>query len=169
MKKKLLITGGVILAVVLFCTLVMPHVILKMNTQDPADKSIAYGDVFFDEYEEVRAHFLEKTEELKAAGMETQSESYEISAEEGLYIDSLYVPAKEEQTNLIVITTGVHGIEGYIGSVMLDVFWEEVYPTVNPENNPEKTPTELADMKTVLTIEARTYVVNYLYDCFMRW
>jgi len=134
MKKKLLITGGVILAVVLFCTLVMPHVILKMNTQDPADKSIAYGDMFFDEYEEVRAHFLEKTEELKAAGMETQSESYEISAEEGLYIDSLYVPAKEEQTNLIVITTGVHGIEGYIGSVMLDVFWEEVYPTVNPEN-----------------------------------
>jgi len=134
MKKKLLIIGGVVLALLLMGTFVMPHFILKMNTQEPVDESIAYGDVFFNEYEEVRAHFLERTEELKEAGVETQTESYAISAEEGLYIDSLYVPATVEQKNLIVLTTGVHGIEGYIGSVMLDVFWEEIYPTVNPEN-----------------------------------
>ena len=134
MKKKLLITGGAILFLGLFCTFVMPHIILKMNMQDSVDASIAYGEVFFDEYDEVRAHFLEKTEELKAAGVSVQSENYAISAEDGLYIDSLYVPAVAEKKNLIVLTTGVHGIEGYIGSVMLDVFWNEVYPTVNSED-----------------------------------
>lgn len=133
MKRKLLIAGVTVAVCVLFCTFVMPHIILKMNRQEPADSGIAYGDVFFEEYEEVRTHFLEKTEKLKATGVSVQSESYAISAEDGLYIDSLYVPASAEKKNLIVLTTGVHGIEGYIGSVMLDVFWNEVYPTINSE------------------------------------
>ena len=133
MKKKLFVLGGVVLVFALFCTFVMPNIILKMNTQEPMDENMAYADVFFDEYEEVREHFLKKSEELKSAGVEVQTESYAISAEEGLYIDSLYVPAITEKENLIVITTGVHGIEGYIGSVMLDVFWQEVYPDVDPD------------------------------------
>ncbi|KAK3127145.1 hypothetical protein QOZ80_7AG0568910 [Eleusine coracana subsp. coracana] len=44
-----------------------------------------------------------------------------------------------------------------------------INPMVNLKNYPDKTPTELAEIKTVLTTEARTYVANYLYDCFMRW
>ena len=49
------------------------------------------------------------------------------------YIDSFYLPSTGAQTNLIVLTTGVHGIEGYIGAVMLDVFFQDVYPTLNRE------------------------------------
>ena len=60
--------------------------------------------------------------------------SHAIDKEEDLYIDTLYLPSKEEQTNLVVLTTGVHGIEGYIGSVMLDVFWQEVYPEIDVDN-----------------------------------
>jgi len=134
MKKKLLVAGSVVLVVLLFCTFAMPHIILKMNTQEPMDESMDYADVFFNEYEEVRAHFLEKTEELKAAGHDVQTESYAIAAEDDLYIESLYIAPTEKKDNLIVITTGVHGIEGYIGSTMLDVFWNEVYLTVNPQN-----------------------------------
>lgn len=134
MKKKLLIIGGVILAVLLLCTLLVPRIILLGVTQEKVAEDCNYGEVFFTEYDEVRAHFLDKVAEFKAAGVAVQAESYAIAAEEGLYIDSLYVPATAEQTNLIVLTTGVHGIEGYIGSVMLDVFWEEVYPTLNAEN-----------------------------------
>ncbi|MBO5178573.1 MAG: DUF2817 domain-containing protein [Lachnospiraceae bacterium] len=70
---------------------------------------------------------------LNAAGIATESESYVIDAADGLYIDTVYVPAQEKK-NLIVLTTGVHGIEGYIGSVILDVFWDEVYPTLDKEN-----------------------------------
>ena len=134
MKKKLLIIGSVIPVALLLCTLLVPRLILLGVTQEKVAEDCNYGDVFFNEYDEVRAHLLETVEELKAAGLEVQTENYEIGTEEGLFIDSLYVPAGKEQTNLIVLTTGVHGIEGYIGSVMLDVFWKEVYPTLNAEN-----------------------------------
>jgi hypothetical protein len=51
-----------------------------------------------------------------------------------LYIDSFYLPARDAQTNLIVLTTGVHGMEGYIGAVMLDVFFTDIYPSLNTGN-----------------------------------
>ena len=43
-------------------------------------------------------------------------------------------PISKEKKNLIVLTTGVHGMEGYIGSVMLDVFFEEIYPDLDKES-----------------------------------
>jgi len=71
---------------------------------------------------------------LDAAGYHPVFESHAIDEADGLYIDSIYLPSEEKQTNLIVLTTGVHGIEGYIGSVMLDVFWQEIYPEVDRKN-----------------------------------
>jgi hypothetical protein len=40
----------------------------------------------------------------------------------------------KEQKNLLVLTTGVHGMEGYIGSVMLDVFFEEIYDGLDKDD-----------------------------------
>lgn len=133
MKKKIIIAGTVLVAVFLFCILCVPHIILKVDTQEPVAEEYAYSEVFFNEYEEVRAHFLEKTAQLQEAGIVTETESYAIDAADGLFIDTIYAPAEEKQ-NLIVLTSGVHGIEGYIGAVMLDVFWDEVYPELNAEN-----------------------------------
>ena len=101
MKKKLLVIGGVILAVLLVCTLILPRLILLGVTQEKVAEDCNYGDVFFNEYEEFRAHFLEKVEELNATGIVTESESYAIDAADGLYIDTVYVPAQEKK-NLIV-------------------------------------------------------------------
>jgi len=116
MKKKLLIIGGAILAVLLLCTLLVPHLILFGVRQEKVAEDCNYGDVFFNEYDEVRAHFLDKVAELNASGITTESVSFAIDEADGLYIDTVHVPAKEKK-NLIVLTTGVHGIEGYIGSV----------------------------------------------------
>lgn len=127
MKNKLIKIGCIILAVVLFITLAGPHIVLMLDKQEEVAAEYAYSDVFYDEYDDVRAHLLETVNELKNTGHNVQLSSYAIDEKDGLYIDSLYIPATDKQTNLIVITTGVHGIEGYIGSVMLDVFWEEIY------------------------------------------
>ena len=135
MKKKLLKVGGVILLVLLLCTLLAPELILILDKQEDVAESYAYSEVFYDEYEDVRAHLLETVDVLKEQGNDVQLGSYAIDASEGLYIDSIYIPATEEQTNLIVLTTGVHGIEGYIGSVMLDVFWEEIYASEIDRSN----------------------------------
>ena len=135
MKNKLIKIGCIILAVVLFITLAGPHIILMLDKQEEVADTYNYSEVFYDEYDDVRAHLQETVTALKDAGHNVQLSSYAIDESDNLYIDSIYIPATEKQTNLIVITTGVHGIEGYIGSVMLDVFWEEIYSTeINKAN-----------------------------------
>lgn len=135
MKKKLIVIGSIILAVVLLVTMFGPHLVLLLDKQEEVAAEYAYSDVFYDEYDDVRAHFMDTVNELKGAGYDVQLSSHAIDEKDGLYIDSLYIPAIDKQTNLIVITTGVHGIEGYIGSVMLDVFWKEIYASeINKAN-----------------------------------
>lgn len=135
MRKKLIVIGSVILVIVLLCTFIGPYIILALDKQEKVAAEYNYSEVFFDEYDDVRAHLFDTVDELKQDGHNVQLSSYAIDVKDGLYIDSLYIPATEKQTNLIVITTGVHGIEGYIGSVMLDVFWEEIYASeINQAN-----------------------------------
>lgn len=135
MKKKLIVVGSIILAFVLLVTMFGPHLVLLLDKQEEVATEYAYSDVFYDEYDDVREHLMDTVDELKGAGYDVQLSSHAIDEKDGLYIDSLYIPATEKQTNLIVITTGVHGIEGYIGSVMLDVFWKEIYASeINKAN-----------------------------------
>lgn len=134
MKKKISIAIIIIVAVVLVATWVAPYIILIADSQEKVADSYAYSEVFFDEYDEVREHLLATVDNLKNQGIETDLYSHAIDVEEDLYIDTIYLPSSTEQKNLVVLTTGVHGIEGYIGSVMLDVFWQEIYPDLNKEN-----------------------------------
>lgn len=127
--KKLLWIISVLLALVLLATLIGPGIVLSVVRQEEPAESYAYSDSFYNSYEEVRAHLQELTAELGV-----QISSYAVDEGDGLYIDSFYLPSGGEKTNLIVLTTGVHGMEGYIGSVMLDVFFKEIYPDLNHEN-----------------------------------
>ena len=129
MKKKLTIVACVVLALVLLATLIGPGIILNAVRQPESAPSYAYSESFYESYEQIRAHLQDLTKEL---GVEISS--YAVNEADGLYIDSFYLPSQGEKKNLIVLTTGVHGMEGYIGSVMLDVFFEEVYPTLDTED-----------------------------------
>ena len=125
MKKKLLIILIVLAVVLLAATLLGPRIILNAVRQPQPEQGFAYSDSFCLTYEESRSRLSALAESLG-----TEIASHPIDEADGLYIDSFYLPA-EQQTNLIVLTTGVHGMEGYIGCVMLDVFFGQVYPTLN--------------------------------------
>ena len=128
MKKKLLTVLCIVLALILLATAIGPHIILAAVRQSRPADSYAYSDSFYTSYDDIRAHLQQLTADL---GVEIYSHA--IDASDDLYIDSFYLPSTGDKTNLIVLTTGVHGMEGYIGSVMLDVFFEEIYPTLNAE------------------------------------
>ena len=128
--KFLLVTT----AVVLILTILGPYAVLGLAMQETPADSYAYSDSFLNSYNEVRAHLAHRVELLKAAGITVEHKEYAIDESDELYIDNIYLPAEVETTNLIILTTGVHGMEGYIGSVMLDVFFEEIYPTLNTDN-----------------------------------
>ena len=122
-KKRLLWTVGILLALVILASAIGPAIVLAAVRQPKSAESYAYSDCFYDNYEDIRAHILELSAQLGA-----ETGSYAIDEADGLYIDSFYIPSEGTPTNLIVLTTGVHGMEGYIGSVMLDVFFREIWP-----------------------------------------
>ena len=129
MKKKLLWTVGILAVLLILATVIGPYLILSAARQPEPAQTYAYSDSFLTTYDQVREHLQQLTDEL---GVEISS--YPVNEAEGLYIDAFYLPAAGEKTNLVVLTTGVHGMEGYIGAVMLDVFFQDIYPTLNKEN-----------------------------------
>ena len=132
--KSVIITISLILAVVIGCSVLGPYAVLAMAKQETPADSYAYSESFYTTYEEIREHLVERIDALKADGITVEYATYAIDESDDLYIDNLYLPSSGEKENLIVLTTGVHGMEGYIGSVMLDVFFEEIYPTLDTTN-----------------------------------
>ncbi len=129
--KKLLIS---LIAIILLLTLVGPYAVLAIAKQETPENNFKYSDSFFTTYDEVRENLFDRVESLRNQGIEVQHETYVVDEKDNLCIENILIPATEETTNLILLTTGVHGMEGYIGSVMLDVFFEEIYPTLNTAN-----------------------------------
>ena len=120
MKKKLLCIAGILAVLAVIATLVGPGVILSAVRQPEPEDGFAYAESFRTDYEDIRLHLQELSD-----GLGAEFASHPIDESDGLYIDTVYLPSNGEYTNLVVLTTGVHGMEGYIGSVMLDVFFEE--------------------------------------------
>lgn len=132
-KKILFTILGVILAIIVLLSVVGPHLVLMNARQEKVAENYAYSEYFYNSYEEVRNHLKERVTKLKDNNIVVETSSYAVNEDDDLYIDNIYLPSKKEKENLIILTTGVHGMEGYIGSVMLDVFFEEIYPTIDTE------------------------------------
>ena len=129
MKKTCFRIVGILSALIVIATLIGPGIILYVVRQPEPAENYAYSDSFYESYDEIRSHLQELS-----AGLGVEISSHPIDENDGLYIDAFYLPATENQTNLIVLTTGVHGMEGYIGATMLDVFFNEIYSTLDTTN-----------------------------------
>lgn len=154
-KKKVLIgaisvSSGLLIIVLLF-TFVAPYAVLAMARQEAVAPEYAYSESFCTDYEQTRAQLADRVAALREAGVTVETSEHAIDADDGLYIDNIYLPATEKNTNLIVLTTGVHGIEGYIGAVMLEVFFEEIYPTL-----------DTADTGILVVANVNPYGMKYL-------
>lgn len=132
-SKKFIIITSIILLLTLFCTFAMPYIILA-SVRQPEPEDHPYSEYFLTTYEEVRAHLADRVKALEESGVVVEHTNYAIDESDDLYIENIYLPATETCTNLIVLTTGVHGIEGYIGSAMLDVFFDRIYPTLDTKD-----------------------------------
>ena len=133
-KKGLLIFAGVLVAVFVVLTVFGPFVVHKVAKQEDVAEEYNYSESFLNSYEDVRSNLQERIKKLKKDGVKVKYTEYAIDESDNLYIDNLYIPAEKKQKNLIVLTTGVHGMEGYIGSVMLDVFFEEIYTELDKKD-----------------------------------
>ncbi len=133
-KKVLLGIVSVIAIIAIGATIFGPFAVLKGARQVEVADEYNYSESFLNSYEDVRENLQKRIATLKKDGVKVKYTEYAIDESDNLYIDNLYIPAEEEQKNLIVLTTGVHGMEGYIGSVMLDVFFEEIYDGLDKDD-----------------------------------
>ena len=132
-KKVLISIFSVLLVIVVLVTAIGPHFVLKGARQPEVAEKYAYSDVFYNSYEDIRSHLKDRVNSLRADGVTVEVSEYAVDESDDLYIDNIYLPSESEKKNLVVLTTGVHGMEGYIGSVMLDVFFDEIYPKLDKE------------------------------------
>ncbi len=88
---------------------------------------------FAKNYEQSRQNFIQKVAWMQAKFPQSRYYSYLMPPgnKDGLYTDVLYIPVKDSDT-LIVITSGVHGIEGFTGSALqkaiMNLFFVETVP-----------------------------------------
>ncbi len=85
-------------------------------------------------YEESRKRFCGYLPSLKELYPAPQLESRQIPHpdDHDLTIDILHADATERKERLFVLSTGLHGIEGYVGAVMMQLFIEEYLPQFDP-------------------------------------
>ena len=133
LKKTLTSILSVTVVIIILLSIVGPRFVLMGARQPEVEAEYAYSEVFFNSYDEIRSHLKERVAELRKNGIAVEVNEYAVDEKDNLYIDNIYLPSNSEKENLIVLTTGVHGMEGYIGSVMLDVFFDEIYPNIDTE------------------------------------
>ncbi len=83
---------------------------------------------FIDDYAPARQAFLAKGDALEQRFARVQRFAIPVASARGvpdLYVDGLYLPAQHKPQRLLILSAGVHGIEGPVGSAVMRLFMDE--------------------------------------------
>lgn len=84
------------------------------------------------DYPTARAQFRALAPRLQARWPAAQLEAFPLSGQADLTVDGFYAPPLETPRRLLTVTTGLHGIEGYVGATMVQLLVEEFLPRLDP-------------------------------------
>jgi hypothetical protein len=85
-------------------------------------------------YEQSRDRFRAHLAEIQARWPRATITSYPLPYEPDLTIDTITAPAVEKRDRLLVISTGEHGMEGYAGSAVMELFFAEYLARLDPRS-----------------------------------
>lgn len=83
-------------------------------------------------YEESRARFRATLDSVRSRWPGARPDSYALRDHPELSIDWIAAEAPRPR-RLFMLTTGIHGIEGYVGAAMMDLFVAEFLPRLDPQ------------------------------------
>lgn len=129
MKKFLKILAFVTLVIIVG---ILGYTYVSFNFYSPDDPEVEVDEAklayFQNSYNDCRNAF--KTE---AAKLQVKFDSVEIfsrnisgSVDNDLTIDFCYVPAQQKSKKLLILTSGTHGLEGYVGSAVQQMTMNEI-------------------------------------------
>lgn len=90
----------------------------------PDQNSIKY---YHSTYDECRSSFRKSALELKSKldSVEVFPIQVKSKSDDDLTIDVCYIPAQQRKSRLLILSSGIHGIEGYVGSAVQQMLMEE--------------------------------------------
>ena len=83
---------------------------------------------FHETYDENREQFRKLAASLQREFSDVEVTKFSVKSEvdSDLTIDAVYIPAQRERKKLIIMTSGVHGMEGFTGSAVQQYFMTQV-------------------------------------------
>jgi hypothetical protein len=85
-------------------------------------------------YESSRARFRQDLDLVRQGWPKARLGSHPLSGDQDLTIDWIDADGRETRERLLVLTTGQHGVEAYVGSAMLQLFVDEFLLQLSPAN-----------------------------------
>lgn len=83
-------------------------------------------------YQESRSAFRNQLGDIKKVWPSANLDKHYISEGEDLTIDWITAEPIRKKEKWILITTGLHGVEGFVGSAMMDLFVKEFLSQIDP-------------------------------------
>jgi len=133
--KKVLKIGFILLVLAVFC--VVGITTYQYNTYAPnpvTQETVSSNLVYFQSsYEECRKSFILLAEKIKKKFKNVKISKLKVESKKDpdLTIDYCYVPAQKDFKRLLILSSAVHGIEGYVGSAVQQMFMKELIGNVN--------------------------------------
>ncbi len=84
-------------------------------------------------YNDCRKNFLKQAEGIRQQYKDVQIADLKIESriDNDLTIDYIYIPAQKSPKRLLILTSAVHGVEGYVGSAIQQMVLKELIKDVN--------------------------------------
>lgn len=97
---------------------------------EPEPSNLVY---FKETYEGCRDQFRLQAEKVTGRfdGVEISHLSVDSGASSDLTIDYCYIPAQKESRRLMILISGIHGVEGYVGSAVQQMVLNEMVQTAD--------------------------------------
>ena len=136
--KKFLKIAGITLAVLV--VLLLGYSYVSFNSFSPSDPDVAIDNAklvyFQDSWEECRDAFRAQANSMKTRfdSVTVFSRAVESKTDQDLTIDFCYIPASDATEKLVMICSGTHGIEGFVGSAVQQQLMAEFFKPEMFEN-----------------------------------
>lgn len=83
-------------------------------------------------YEASRKRFRDNLPTVQSMWTKAKLFQHKLAGDEDLTIDWIYSEPLEGNQKVFILTTGEHGVEGYVGSAMMQLFIEKYMPRLDP-------------------------------------
>ena len=105
----------------------------KAIVQDVNPENLLY---FQESYNDCRKNFLDQAGKMKQMYKDVEISALKVKSrvDSDLTIDYCYIPAQKSFKRLLILTSAVHGVEGYVGSAIQQMVLNEMVKDTNLDN-----------------------------------